>query len=138
MGHLIGPHIRMGVVPLGHTGAFDEGFSSDCDVISGSHRGHSRVGVMSPRNHCRVTARPQAQIIPTVILKLKCLTGRIERIDLQGIIHIQAVREMTRIRAHANALNCISSPRTNEETQGNQSRREESSSHHLKEMIISF
>lgn len=55
MGHLIGPHIRMGVVPLGHTGAFDEGFSSDCDVISGSHRGHSRVRVMSPWNHCRVT-----------------------------------------------------------------------------------
>lgn len=49
-------HIRMGVVWLWQTQAFDEGFSSHCDIISRSQcgGGHDRVTMMSQWSHCRV------------------------------------------------------------------------------------
>lgn len=36
-------------------------FPSDCDVISGSQKGHGRVTVMSPRSGGRVTVMSEGQ-----------------------------------------------------------------------------
>lgn len=114
MGHLIGARIRMGVVPLRHTGAFDEGFSSDCDVISGSQRGHSRVRVMSPWNHCRVTVMSEGHSEATGTdhsnsdfeIETFDWSNRANRCS-KNYSRPGGKRETTRIRGHPNALNCI-------------------------------